>query len=204
MSNKTQDEGCTLSDQELSDSCREWISKLCKSGGREWMLSIPVSFNRDPDMLFSELITRFKSATEENEELRAKIRFLEELEPAASKVQKLSESGLSRLMKISDVLEKIKDAPDNKFNSRHWLGVVYQDLGSIIRYEIKKCEETTTQADSVPDNLQEAMKLIDQMVSRFEQAAKGYIKGEFLIAKGKEVMKKWESSIQAYKEKGEQ
>ena len=50
----------TLSDEELVEKCTEWISKLCATGGRAWSLEVPVNFNRDPDILFSELIQRFK------------------------------------------------------------------------------------------------------------------------------------------------
>jgi hypothetical protein len=278
MSNKNPNEGCTLSDQKLIDSCREWISKLCDSGGKEWTLGVPVDFNRDPDMLFSEVITRFKSTTEENEELRVKTRFLGELidsDIAARTASKSQETKGPQVIekeeffkiidehpwtacaaKIWDALQtnncqvikkgaersvtlskghgnlkwvkaseqmpptaydkkrlhiKFEGEPrlliylngiwcwldDTDFNSSDY--PVFENSWSDIEWLDESC-----QADSVPDNLQEAMKLIDQMVSRFEQAAKGYIKGEFLIAKGKEVMKKWESSIQAYKEKGEQ
>lgn len=56
---------CTLSDQELIEKCEEWISSLARSGGDTWCLSVPVDFNRDPDMLFSELIKRFKEQQEE-------------------------------------------------------------------------------------------------------------------------------------------
>lgn len=52
---------CTLSDEDLILKCEEWISKLCKSGGRAWCLRIPVDFNEDPDMIFSEIIKRFKN-----------------------------------------------------------------------------------------------------------------------------------------------
>lgn len=52
---------CTLTDQELIDKCDAWITSLAKSGGDTWTLSIPVDFNKDPDMLFCELITRFKA-----------------------------------------------------------------------------------------------------------------------------------------------
>lgn len=52
---------CNLSDEELAEKCDAWISELCKTGGRCWTLSVPVNFNRDPDMLFSELIRRFKA-----------------------------------------------------------------------------------------------------------------------------------------------
>lgn len=53
-------ERCTLSDDDLLEKCDEWIEKLCKSGGKDWCLSVPVNFNRDPDMLFVELMNRFK------------------------------------------------------------------------------------------------------------------------------------------------
>ena len=51
---------CTLTDAELIEKCNEWISKLCKSGGKDWCLKVPVDFNNDPDMLFLELSNRFK------------------------------------------------------------------------------------------------------------------------------------------------
>lgn len=49
----------TLSDSELSKACEKWIDDLCKTGGRAWSLRVPVDFNHDPDVLFSELIKRF-------------------------------------------------------------------------------------------------------------------------------------------------
>lgn len=48
-----------LSDTELIAKCSDWISKLCKSGGKAWSLRVPVDFENDPDVLFSELIKRF-------------------------------------------------------------------------------------------------------------------------------------------------
>jgi len=54
-------ERCTLSNQELISRCDDWVSRLAKSGGREWNLNIPVDFNKDPDMLFNELGRRFKA-----------------------------------------------------------------------------------------------------------------------------------------------
>jgi hypothetical protein len=51
---------CTLSDKELIQRCGQWVDKLCKSNGDAWVLRIPVDFNYDPDMLFIELINRFK------------------------------------------------------------------------------------------------------------------------------------------------
>ena len=57
-------EKCDLSNEELIERCNEWVSKLAKSGGRDWRLHVPVSFNTDPDMLFCELANRFKELTE--------------------------------------------------------------------------------------------------------------------------------------------
>lgn len=49
-----------LSDAELIEKCESWIKDLCTSGGQKWSLTVPVDFNKDPDMLFIELINRFK------------------------------------------------------------------------------------------------------------------------------------------------
>jgi hypothetical protein len=65
---------CTLSDKELIDKCEKLIINLCESGGRSWSLTIPPDFNKDPDMLFMELITRFKKLKNEmNEETERNI-----------------------------------------------------------------------------------------------------------------------------------
>lgn len=56
--NKKQE--CTLSDQELIDKCEWWVHKLAESHGKAWTLRIPPDFNYDPDMLFIELVNRFK------------------------------------------------------------------------------------------------------------------------------------------------
>lgn len=53
---------CTLSDNELIEKCNDWVSKLCKSGGKAWSLQVPVNLNNDPDILFSELGKRFEAA----------------------------------------------------------------------------------------------------------------------------------------------
>lgn len=50
----------TLTDKELIEKCSEWISRLCKSGGNAWSLSVPVNETKDPDTLFTELIKRFE------------------------------------------------------------------------------------------------------------------------------------------------
>lgn len=52
---------CTLSNEDLLQQCEQWVHDLAKSGGKDWCLQVPVNFNRDPDMLFMELINRFKA-----------------------------------------------------------------------------------------------------------------------------------------------
>lgn len=53
------DTKCTLSNAELLAAVKTWGSKLCDTGGRAWTLSVPVNFNRDPDMLITELCKRY-------------------------------------------------------------------------------------------------------------------------------------------------
>lgn len=57
---------CDLSDEDLITACNEWVSKLCNSGGQAWRMQVPVSFNSDPDMLFTELADRFKEICHAN------------------------------------------------------------------------------------------------------------------------------------------
>ena len=54
-------EGNTLSDADLIKASNEWVSKLAKTGGKAWSLSVPVNFNRDPDMIFCELANRLSA-----------------------------------------------------------------------------------------------------------------------------------------------
>lgn len=56
----------TLSNEELIERCDKWIVDLCKDR-KNWTLSVPVQFNRDPDILFTELIRRFKAALHPSE-----------------------------------------------------------------------------------------------------------------------------------------
>lgn len=56
---------CTLPDEELIKRCGDWVSKLCHSGGNAWCLRVPVDFDHDPDMLFIELINRYKQTLNE-------------------------------------------------------------------------------------------------------------------------------------------
>lgn len=56
---------CNLSDELLLQECKQWIKDLCESGGRKWSLQVPVNFNKDPDMLFIELMNRYKNTQSE-------------------------------------------------------------------------------------------------------------------------------------------
>lgn len=51
---------CSLSDMELVEKAKAWISSLCETGGDSWRLKVPVDFDNDPDMIFSELCHRFQ------------------------------------------------------------------------------------------------------------------------------------------------
>lgn len=62
---------CTLTKSELSEECRKWVSMLASSGGRKWVLRIPPDRNKDPDLLFSELINRYKDSFNENQVAKA-------------------------------------------------------------------------------------------------------------------------------------
>lgn len=49
-----------MSNEELIEKTSLELSKLCKTGGRSFRMTVPVSAN-DTDMLFNELIKRFKA-----------------------------------------------------------------------------------------------------------------------------------------------
>ena len=51
---------CRLNDADLIEKSNNLVSELAKTGGRSWSLSVPVNFNRDPDMIFSRLGMRLK------------------------------------------------------------------------------------------------------------------------------------------------
>lgn len=61
------EEKCTLSNKELIERSREIISELAKTGGKSWSLQVPVNFNRDPDMIFSELGNRLQQVEDYSE-----------------------------------------------------------------------------------------------------------------------------------------
>jgi uncharacterized coiled-coil protein SlyX len=50
---------CELSDKDLIVECRRWIRDLCS--GKDFVLSIPPNFEKDPDMLLSEMVDRYQS-----------------------------------------------------------------------------------------------------------------------------------------------
>jgi hypothetical protein len=259
MSNKTQDKGCTLSDQKLIDSCREWISKLCDSGGKEWTLGVPVDFNRDPDMLFSEVITRFKSATEENEELRVKTRFLGELidrDIAASAPPQADIDaglcptpskgrGILKWVKASDQMPPTPDdkkrlhinykgrpniliylngiwcwLDDTDFNSSDY--PVHDDSWSAIEWLDESCQADSGVTPAVEKETNFLLHLVDVAWKAATQSEEVPDTGWAiaLIAEAKnsipiksrknhmgyseEAVLEWLSSLQAYKEKGEQ
>jgi hypothetical protein len=62
---------CTLTDAELVEKARDWISRLAKTRGREWCLRVPVDFNHDPDMIFSELCNRLECAKNTEQQVQA-------------------------------------------------------------------------------------------------------------------------------------
>jgi hypothetical protein len=64
----------TMDDASLISKCTLWISNLCRTGGRAWVLNVPVDFNNDPDVLFSELITRYENRASKSAELAATVR----------------------------------------------------------------------------------------------------------------------------------
>lgn len=61
---------CTLSNAELLAAVETWVSKLCDTGGRAWTLSVPVNFNRDPDMLITGLRKRYAALLARHNALR--------------------------------------------------------------------------------------------------------------------------------------
>lgn len=58
---------CDLTDEILMEKCSKWVSDLCKTGGHAWTLRVPVDMDRDPDILFTELIERYKRALAKND-----------------------------------------------------------------------------------------------------------------------------------------
>lgn len=59
-------EKCTLTDQQLIDLANSMVNDLAQTGGRAWTMRVPVDFDRDHDMIFSELISRFEKLSATN------------------------------------------------------------------------------------------------------------------------------------------
>ena len=54
---------CELTNKQLIDKAKEWVKKLCETVGRAWTLKVPVDFNNDPDIIFTELCNRLDEST---------------------------------------------------------------------------------------------------------------------------------------------
>ena len=52
-----------LSDEELIERSRKWISDLCQRQ-KGWIMSIPARVDHDPDLLWSECLDRLKKYSE--------------------------------------------------------------------------------------------------------------------------------------------
>lgn len=67
----------TLSDQELADRVLQEIKALCgdnrmtKAGfpSKRWTMSVPVDFDRDSDVLFAEMLRRYRLLAHLEEEV---------------------------------------------------------------------------------------------------------------------------------------
>lgn len=59
----------SISNKDLIEKASEELSKLCKTGAKSFTMRVPVTEN-DTDMIFSELIRRFKAKTNEEELLK--------------------------------------------------------------------------------------------------------------------------------------
>lgn len=56
----------SLSNAELLEKATDELSKLCKTGGKSFTMRVPVC-EHDTDIIFSELIRRFKAKSNEEE-----------------------------------------------------------------------------------------------------------------------------------------
>lgn len=65
---------------ELIEKTKAWNTRLCRSGGREWTLRVPVSEN-DPDMLIGEVCKRLESLEAENAALRDAVAEMQRMLP---------------------------------------------------------------------------------------------------------------------------
>ena len=63
---------------ELIEKTKAWNTRLCRSGGREWTLRVPVSEN-DPDMLIGEVCKRLESLEAENAAIRDAVKEMQRM-----------------------------------------------------------------------------------------------------------------------------
>jgi len=54
---------------ELADKLEKWAIALAESGGKKWVLCVPVDFKNDPDMLMCEAARRLRSQSDLKSEL---------------------------------------------------------------------------------------------------------------------------------------
>jgi len=68
--------------------CDEWVSKMCKTGGKAFTMSVPVRLNYDTDVVLSALINRFSLANKTIQSLQSEV---EQLKGIAEKYYKMSD-----------------------------------------------------------------------------------------------------------------
>ena len=61
------------SNKELLERAWAEITALC-SGGKQWLMTVPVDADRDSDVLFGEVLKRFAQLEAENERLKELLR----------------------------------------------------------------------------------------------------------------------------------
>ncbi|HOV13816.1 MAG TPA: DUF1064 domain-containing protein [Spirochaetota bacterium] len=111
---------CTLNDQELIEKCDAWINRLCKSGGKDWSLQVPVDYNCDPDMLFVELIKRFKEKLTKHQSCKTcKYNRSDILCPEMKYCSEYeNEGGNMRLIKSNKNKYKVSEKQDRTYNGK--------------------------------------------------------------------------------------
>lgn len=55
----------SITDKDLVELCETELSKLCSTGGKSFTMTVPVRTS-DTDMIFVELIRRFKANTDQS------------------------------------------------------------------------------------------------------------------------------------------
>ena len=58
MEDELKDQLKAISDEELAEMARTELSKLCKTGGKSFSMTIPARYD-DTDIIFYELLERF-------------------------------------------------------------------------------------------------------------------------------------------------